>query len=356
MTHPLEALLRERILVLDGAMGTMVQRYRLEEADYRGARFADHSHDLKGNNEVLVLTRPEVIREIYAQYLDAGADLIETNTFSATSIAQADYHLEPLAYELNVAAAKVAKEAAEAASTPERPRFVAGAIGPLNKTLSLSPKVEDPGFRALTFDEAREAYAEQVRGLLDGGVDCLLVETIFDTLNCKAALVAIDEVFEARGVRLPILISVTITDRSGRTLSGQTVEAFWYSVEHARPLTVGINCALGADEMRPFLQALSDVASVPVSAYPNAGLPNAFGEYDQDAATMAALVREFAEAGLVNVVGGCCGTTPAHIQAIAEAVKPLPPRKIPDIPKRLRLSGLEPLVIGQDSNFVNVGE
>ncbi|MEZ4252998.1 MAG: homocysteine S-methyltransferase family protein, partial [Polyangiales bacterium] len=348
MTHPIEALLRERILVLDGAMGTMVQRFKLEEADYRGERFADHPHDLKGNNDLLVLTKPEVIRSIHEQYLRAGADLVETDTFNATSISQADYHLEHLAYELNVAAAKVAREACEAVATPDRPRFVAGAIGPLNKTLSLSPKVEDPGYRALTFDEAKDAYAEQVRGLLDGGVDCLLVETIFDTLNAKAAIVAIEEVYEARGVRLPILISVTITDRSGRTLSGQTVEAFWYSIEHAKPLTVGINCALGAAEMRPFLQELSEVASTYVSAYPNAGLPNAFGEYDQDAATMASLVKEFAEAGLVNLVGGCCGTTPDHVKAVAEAVAGVAPRKVKPRSPFSRYSGLEPLVITPD--------
>ncbi|MCB9635253.1 MAG: homocysteine S-methyltransferase family protein, partial [Sandaracinus sp.] len=356
MTHPIEALLRERILVLDGAMGTMVQRFKLEEADYRGERFADHPHDLKGNNDLLVLTKPEVIRSIHEQYLRAGADLVETDTFNATSISQADYHLEHLAYELNVAAAKVAREACEAVATPDRPRFVAGAIGPLNKTLSLSPKVEDPGYRALTFDEAKDAYAEQVRGLLDGGVDCLLVETIFDTLNAKAAIVAIEEVYEARGVRLPILISVTITDRSGRTLSGQTVEAFWYSIEHAKPLTVGINCALGAAEMRPFLQELSEVASTYVSAYPNAGLPNAFGEYDQDAATMASLVKEFAEAGLVNLVGGCCGTTPDHVKAVAEAVAGVAPRKVKPRSPFSRYSGLEPLVITPDSGFQMVGE
>ncbi|MCB9599881.1 MAG: methionine synthase [Sandaracinus sp.] len=356
MTHPIEALLRERILVLDGAMGTMVQRFKLEEADYRGERFADHPHDLKGNNDLLVLTKPEVIRSIHEQYLRAGADLVETDTFNATSISQADYHLEHLAYELNVAAAKVAREACEAVATPDRPRFVAGAIGPLNKTLSLSPKVEDPGYRALTFDEAKDAYAEQVRGLLDGGVDCLLVETIFDTLNAKAAIVAIEEVYEARGIRLPILISVTITDRSGRTLSGQTVEAFWYSIEHAKPLTVGINCALGAAEMRPFLQELSEVASTYVSAYPNAGLPNAFGEYDQDAATMASLVKEFAEAGLVNLVGGCCGTTPDHVKAVAEAVAGITPREVKPRSPFSRYSGLEPLVITPDSGFQMVGE
>ena len=324
----LDALLRDRILVLDGAMGTMVQRHGLTEADFRGERFAAHPRDLKGDNDLLVLTRPDVISGIHHAYLEAGADIIETSTFNGTAIAQADYGLEHVVYEINVAAARLACDAARAwtARTPERPRFVAGAVGPTNRTLSLSPDVNNPAFRAVTFQQVKDAYAEQARGLLDGGCDLLLVETIFDTLNAKAALVAIEEVFEARGARVPVQISVTITDRSGRTLSGQTVEAFWVSIAHARPFSVGINCALGAREMRPFLADLARVAATRVSCYPNAGLPNAFGQYDEAPSETAALVREFAEAGLVDIVGGCCGTTPDHIRAIAEAVAGIRPR------------------------------
>ncbi|MEM9067755.1 MAG: methionine synthase [Myxococcota bacterium] len=352
----LQALLQQRILILDGAMGTMIQRAKLSEADYRGERFADHPSDLKGNNDLLVLTKPDLILDIHRQYLDAGADIIETNTFNANAISMLDYDQVELAYEMNVAAAKLAKQAAVAASTTERPRFAAGGLGPTNKTLSLSPDVNDPGFRAVTFDEVRAAYAEQTRGLLDGGVDLLLVETIFDTLNAKAALVAIEDVFAERGERVPLMISVTITDRSGRTLSGQTVEAFWYSIEHSQPLTVGINCALGAAEMRPFLQELSDVASTFVHCYPNAGLPNAMGEYDQDAPTMAGLIKDFAEGGLVNVLGGCCGTTPEHIHAIAEGAGTQPPREPKATSKRSRYSGLEPLVLTDASGFQMIGE
>src|SRR5512139_427686 len=325
----LDAILRDRILVLDGAMGTMVQRHGLTEADFRGERFAGHPRDLKGDNDLLVLTRPDVISGIHHAYLEAGADIIETSTFNGTAIAQADYGLEHVVYELNVAAARLAAEAARAwtAKTPGRPRFVAGAIGPTNRTLSLSPDVNNPAFRDVTFQQVKDAYAEQARGLLDGGCDLLLVETIFDTLNAKAALVAIEEVFEARGARVPVQVSVTITDRSGRTLSGQTVEAFWVSVAHARPYSVGINCALGAREMRPFLADLARVAAgTRVSGYPNAGLPNAFGQYDEAPLETAALVREFAEAGLVDIVGGCCGTTPDHIRAIAGAVAGIRPR------------------------------
>ncbi|HJL48762.1 MAG TPA: methionine synthase, partial [Polyangiaceae bacterium LLY-WYZ-15_(1-7)] len=354
----LEAILKERILVLDGAMGTMIQRAKPTEADYRGERFADHPQDLKGNNDLLCLTRPDIVRDIHRQYLEAGADITETNTFNSTAISQADYALEELAYELNVAAAKVAKEAVAevVAKDPSRPRFVAGAMGPMNKTLSLSPDVNDPGFRACTFDEVKAAYAVQARGLIDGGVDLILLETIFDTLNAKAAIVALEEVFEEKGMRLPLMISVTITDRSGRTLSGQTVEAFWYSIEHARPFSVGINCALGAEEMRPFLQRLSDVASCWVSAYPNAGLPNAFGEYDQDGPTMAGLVKDFAEGGLVNMLGGCCGTTPPHIVEIAKAIEGLPPRQPRPRAGFTRYAGLEPLELKGDSGFQMVGE
>ena len=355
----IRAHLEKRILLLDGAMGTMIQRYGLGESDYRGERFKDHAHDLKGDSDVLVLTRPDVIREIHSQYFEAGADIVETNTFGATSVAQADYHLEHAVYDMNVAGARIAKEVAEewTRKTPDRPRYVAGAIGPTNRTLSLSPDVNDPGYRAVTYDEVREGYAEQVRGLLDGGVDLILVETIFDTLNAKAALHAVEDVFEARGERVPVMISVTITDRSGRTLSGQTVEAFWISIEHSKPLSVGINCALGAAEMRPFMEELAKVASCYVSSYPNAGLPNAFGGYDETPEQMAAQLREFAESGLVNVVGGCCGTTPDHIRAFANALADVTPRRLPTEDLHLtRWSGLEPCVVRPDSTFLMVGE
>ncbi|MBP1637108.1 MAG: methionine synthase, partial [Acidobacteria bacterium] len=330
MPPALNDLLAGRILVLDGAMGTMIQRYALSEADFRGERFRDHPRDLRGDSDVLVLTRPDVIRAIHDEYLAAGADIIETCTFTATSVAQADYGLEPQVYELNVEAARLARQAADdwTARTPGQPRLVAGSIGPTNRTLSLSPDVDDPSFRAVTFDHLRAAYAEQVRGLVDGGCDALLIETIFDTLNAKAAIAAAQDVFDAVGRPLPLMISVTITDRSGRTLSGQTVDAFWVSVAHARPITVGINCALGAREMRPYLAELSRVAGTRISCYPNAGLPNAFGGYDETPGQTAAAIREFAEAGLVNLVGGCCGTTPAHIAAIRAArhrLQALPP-------------------------------
>ncbi len=356
---PLAALLDRRILVLDGAMGTMVQRRRLGEEDFRGTRFAAHPHDLKGDNDLLVLTRPDVIREIHDEYLAAGADIIETSTFNGTAIAQADYGLEALVYELNVAAGRLARAAADewTARTPDKPRLVAGAIGPTNKTLSLSPDVNDAAFRAVTFDELRDAYAEQVRGLIDGGCDALLIETIFDTLNAKAAIVAAREVFEERGVELPVMISVTITDKSGRTLSGQTVDAFWVSVAHARPLSVGINCALGAREMRPYLVELARLADTHVSCYPNAGLPNAFGEYDEQPADTSALLRGFALDGLVNIVGGCCGTTPDHIRAIAAAVEGVAPRRIDaGVERFTQYSGLEALTLRPDSNFQMVGE
>jgi 5-methyltetrahydrofolate--homocysteine methyltransferase len=357
----LSALLARRILVLDGAMGTMVQRRGLLEADFRGTRFADHPRDLKGDNDVLVLTRPDVIREIHRAYLAAGADIIETCTFNGTAIAQADYGLEGLVRELNTAAARLAREEADAwtAHTPDRPRFVAGSIGPTNKTLSISPDVNDPSFRSVTFDQVREAYAEQIRGLIDGGSHVLLIETIFDTLNAKAAIVAALEVFEEMGVELPLMISVTITDKSGRTLSGQTVDAFWTSIAHARPLAVGVNCALGAREMRPYVAELARLADTCVSCYPNAGLPNAFGQYDEQAAETAALVRDLAADGLVNLVGGCCGTTPDHIRAIADAVEGLPPRVVPeraDGPVFTRYAGLETLTVRPDSNFQMVGE
>ncbi len=355
----LRTLFERRILVLDGAMGTMVQRRGLTEADFRGERFRAHPKDLRGNNDLLILTRPDVIRDIHEAYFAAGADLVETGTFSATRIAQDDYGLGELAYELNLEGARLARAAADAwsARTPDRPRFVAGALGPTNRTLSLSPDVADPAFRAVTFDPMRAAYAEQARGLVDGGADVLLVETIFDTLNAKAALFAIEEVFDEKGLRLPIFISVTIVDRSGRTLSGQTVDAFWTSVAHARPLCVGINCSLGAAEMRPYVEELSALADTYVSAYPNAGLPNAFGGYDEDPETTARLLREFAEEGFVNLVGGCCGTTPDHVRAIARAVEGLPPRRPPARRERLtRLSGLETLTIRPESNFIMIGE
>jgi 5-methyltetrahydrofolate--homocysteine methyltransferase len=329
----IHSILQQRIAILDGAMGTMIQRYQLKEEDYRGERFSDFSRDLKGNNDLLSLTQPVIIREIHEAYLEAGADIIETNTFNAQKISLADYKMESLAYEMNVAAARIAKQAAEkfTALTPGKPRFVAGAVGPTNKTASLSPNVNDPGYRAVTFDELAEAYTEQVKGLIDGGADLILVETIFDTLNAKAALYAIREYFDVIGRELPIMISGTITDQSGRTLSGQTPEAFWNSVSHAEPLSVGLNCALGAELMRPYLEELSNVAACYISCYPNAGLPNQFGEYDESPEHMASVLREFGEAGFINIVGGCCGTTPAHIKAIAEAVQSLKPRVIPEI-------------------------
>jgi 5-methyltetrahydrofolate--homocysteine methyltransferase len=357
----LEQLLRiarSRILVLDGAMGTMIQRYELDESAYRGDRFADHGSDLKGNNDLLSLSRPSVIREVHDAFLEAGADIIETNTFAATKIAQADYALEHVVREINLASAKIAREAADAwtARTPDKPRFVAGSIGPLNKTLSMSPDVNDPGFRAVTFDEVKDAYTEQIQALIEGGVDVLLAETVFDTLNVKACIMAIEEVFESLGRRLPVMLSATITDRSGRTLSGQTIDAFWVSVRHARPLSVGVNCALGADEMRPYVAELARRANALVSCYPNAGLPNAFGQYDETPAHTASVLRGFAEEGLLNIVGGCCGTTPDHIRAIAEAVAELAPREVAAYDGKTRFSGLETLTIDENSNFIMIGE
>jgi 5-methyltetrahydrofolate--homocysteine methyltransferase len=357
----LTTLLNRRILVLDGAMGTMVQRRKLSEADFRGERFKSHPKDLKGNNDVLVLTRPEVIAEIHAEYLAAGADIIETNTFSSTAVSQADYGLEAIAYELNLEAARLARRVADewTARTPDQPRFVAGSLGPTTKTLSISPDVNNPAFRAITFDQMRDAFKDQARGLIDGGCHVLLVETQIDTLNAKAALVAIDEVFAEKGLRLPLMVSATLTDRSGRTLSGQTLDAFYLSIEHARPFSVGLNCALGAREMRPYLAELARTVEGFVSCYPNAGLPNAFGQYDEQPAETAGLVKEFAESGFVNIIGGCCGTTPDHIRLIADAVRNLPPRAgfhAPAGARLTRLSGLEPLVIRPESNFIMVGE
>lgn len=360
-TSATEARLRkaasERILVLDGAMGTMIQELKFDEAAFRGERFRDFHRDLRGNNDLLIITQPKAIEDIHAQYLRAGADIVATNTFSSTTIAQADYDLSDIAYELNFEGAKLAKSAAVRVSAEDgRERFVAGALGPTNRTASISPDVSNPGYRATSFDELRVAYGEQARGLLDGGADILLVETIFDTLNAKAALYAIFEIFEERGVHVPIMISGTITDKSGRLLSGQTPEAFWNSVRHASPFTIGFNCALGAEDLRAHIADIGRVADTFVCAYPNAGLPNEFGAYDESPEYMARLVGEFAASGLVNIVGGCCGTTPPHIKAIAEACAPHKPRVIPEVPPRLRLSGLEPFELTPDIPFVNIGE
>ena len=347
----LQRLLRERILIIDGAMGTMIQQHQLDEADYRGERFAqgydrlyqaaDHAHgdgcgcsrDQRGNNDLLTLTRPDIIGGIHAQYLAAGADLIETNTFNSTTISLSDYGLEHVARELNETGARLARAACDAAEMqdPGKPRFVIGVLGPTSRTASLSPDVNRPGFRAISFDELRVAYREAADGLIDGGSDVLMVETVFDTLNAKAALFAIEEAFDARRARLPVLISGTITDASGRTLSGQTAEAFWYSLRHSQPLAIGLNCALGAKDLRPHVDVLAQIADAYVSTHPNAGLPNAFGGYDETPEDMAAMLREFAEAGLLNLVGGCCGTTPAHIKAIAAAVRDQPPRVLPSL-------------------------
>ncbi len=354
----LTRLLRERILILDGAMGTMIQGYGLGEDEYRGELMGDHPQDLKGNNDLLSLTRPQVIEEIHREFLAAGADLIETNTFNAQAISQADYGTESVVYEMNVESARIARRAAEdfTARQPEKPRFVAGSIGPMNRTLSISPDIEDPAFRAVTFDQVKDAYKEQARGLLDGGVDVLLPETTFDTLNLKAAIVAIEELFSERGRRIPVMLSLTITDKSGRTLSGQTLDAAWISVAHARPLSVGLNCALGAHEMRPYVEELSEIAPVFTSCYPNAGLPNAFGEYDEKPEDTAGILGEFAREGWLNLAGGCCGTRPEHVRAIAEALAGRAPRRVPEPRPWARFSGLEPLVLRPDSNFTMIGE
>ncbi len=355
-TQQLQQLLEQRILVLDGAMGTMIQKHKLEEADYRGERFADWPSDIKGNNDLLVLSQPQIIRDIHAEYLQAGADILETNTFNATRIAMADYDMQDLSYEINVAAAKLAREVADAYSTPEKPRFVAGVLGPTNRTASISPDVNDPGFRNVSFKELVDAYIESTSALLEGGADIILIETVFDTLNAKAAVFAVKQVFEDIGKEYPIMISGTITDRSGRTLSGQTTEAFYNSLNHAEPISFGLNCALGPDLLRQYVEELSRISQTYVSAHPNAGLPNEFGEYDLEPAAMAEHIREWAKSGFLNIVGGCCGSTPEHIKAIAETVAEIAPRKIPDLPVACRLSGLEPFNIGEDSLFVNVGE
>jgi 5-methyltetrahydrofolate--homocysteine methyltransferase len=347
----IDALKREakqRILILDGAMGTMIQRYKLDEAGYRGQRFKGFARDLKGNNDLLVLTQPKIIREIHDAYLEAGADIIETNTFNAQAISQADYGLEDVAYEINVAAARIARESAEAwtEKTPDRPRFVAGAIGPTNRTASISPDVNNPGFRNVSFDALVDAYTAQTRGLIEGGADTILIETVFDTLNAKAAGFAVEQVFDDWGVELPIMISGTITDLSGRNLSGQTPEAFWYSMQHLKPFSIGLNCSFGAEQLRPSVDAMSQVADTLVSVYPNAGLPNEMGEYDESPEFMAGLLEGWAKDGLINIVGGCCGTTPEHIRAIAAVVANYPPRQVPEVAHKLRLSGLEPFVHG----------
>lgn len=339
----LEALARQRILILDGAMGTMIQQLGLEEADFRGDLMAAHNVDVKGNNDLLSLTKPDAIRGIHDAFFDAGADIVTTNTFNATVMSQADYGTENLVREMNVAAARIAVEAARAFETAERPRFAAGALGPTSKTASISPDVADPGFRSVSFDELREGYGEAAAGLTEGGVDLLVLETVFDTLNAKAAIYALEELFADMGHRLPLIISGTITDISGRTLTGQTSEAFWNSVRHARPFAIGLNCSLGAEHMRPYVAEFARVAETRVSAYPNAGLPNEFGDYDETPQETAVFLGEWAESGLVNLLGGCCGTTPEHIRAIAEAVADIAPREIPAAPPHLRLSGLEPL-------------
>ena len=359
-------LLQKRILIIDGAMGTMIQQHSLEESDFRGEHspnleyhslLCNHHHDIRGNNDVLVLSQPDIILDIHREYLAAGADIIETNTFSSTSIAQADYGLESLAYSLNKQAAILAKKACSEYSTPEKPRFAAGAIGPMNKSLSLSPDVNNPGYRATTWNEVVDSYIEQLHGLLDGEIDIILIETIFDTLNCKAAIYAVNTVFEERGISLPVMLSGTIVDMSGRTLSGQTTEAFWNSVKHCpNLLSIGLNCALGAQQMRPFLEELSRIATCFVSVYPNAGLPNEMGGYDESPESMASVLKEFGEAGFFNLVGGCCGTTPKHIKAIADAVHAIIPRHIPERTSLLRLSGMEPFEYRPDTNFVNIGE
>ncbi len=356
--HPVLRAAQKRILILDGAMGTMIQRHTLGESDFRGERFKTHTCDVKGNNDLLAITRPDVIDGIHRAYLEAGADILETNTFNSNAVSMADYHMEGLVYELNVAAARLAKKAAAdfTLRTPDKPRFVAGSIGPTTRTLSMSPDVNDPGFRSVTFQQLVDAYTEQVRGLVDGGSDLLLIETITDTLNCKAALFALEKYFTEKDMRLPVMISMTIVDKSGRTLSGQTVEAFWISISHVPVFSVGINCSLGAEDMRPYVQELSRIAGCHLSCHPNAGLPNAFGQYDQTADEMSRLVEEFAASGFLNIVGGCCGTTPEHISKINALVAKFPPRPIPETSKNTMLSGLEPLIIRPETNFVNVGE
>src|SRR5574343_1790798 len=357
-TSELQSLLQQRLLVLDGAMGTMIQRHGLQEADYRGARFADHPHDLKGNNDLLVLTRPDIIGGIHRAYLEAGADILEPCTFNSTAVSQADYKLEAILYELHKEGAALARRLCDeyTAANPAKPRFVAGVLGPTSRTASISPDVNDPGYRNVSFDALVTDYLEAIRGLTDGGADILLVETVFDTLNAKAALFAIEQFFDNAGRRWPVMISGTITDASGRTLSGQTAEAFWNSLRHVQPLSFGLNCALGAKELRQYVEELSRVCDCYVSAHPNAGLPNAFGGYDETADMLADEIESWAKAGIVNIVGGCCGTSPEHIAAIARRVAPVTPRAIPAIEPALRLSGLEPFNVKPGALYVNGGE
>ncbi|MDD1635801.1 MAG: methionine synthase, partial [Methylococcaceae bacterium] len=357
-TELLKQQLSQRILFLDGAMGTMIQSYKLEEKDYRGERFAQWDVDLKGNNDLLSLTQPDIIKAIHNAYFEVGSDIVETNTFNSTSIAMADYRMEALAYEINLESARLARQAADeyTQKTPEKPRFVAGVLGPTNRTASMSPDVNDPGFRNISFDELVDAYTDATRGLIDGGADIILIETIFDTLNAKAAIFAVEQYFEHIGYKLPVMISGTITDASGRTLSGQTVAAFWHSLKHVDPISFGFNCALGAKELRQYIDELSTIADTHVSAHPNAGLPNEFGEYDESPEAMAKELADWARSGYLNIIGGCCGTSPVHIKAIVEAVQAYSPRTIPEIEKQCRLAGLEPMSIGPDTLFVNVGE
>ena len=343
-----KAAVKERILIMDGAMGTMIQRYKLDEAGYRGTEYAKWNQDVKGNNDLLSITQPHIIKEIHSQYLEVGADIIGTNTFNATTISMADYSMESEAYKINVAAAKIARETADEweAKTPEKPRFVAGAVGPTNRTASISPDVNNPGYRNVTFDELVEAYKSQTKGLIEGGVDIIIIETIFDTLNAKAAGFAVLSAFKEVGRELPVMISGTITDLSGRNLSGQTPEAFYNSMSHLNPFSIGLNCSFGAEHLRPAMQEISAVSNVQVSAYPNAGLPNEMGEYDETPEEMAGKIEGWAKDGLINLIGGCCGSTPEHIAAIAKAVAPYPPRQIPEVPVKMRLSGLEPFIHG----------
>jgi len=347
ITQQLETLCKDRILVMDGAMGTMIQRYKLQEADYRGERFADWPSDVRGNNDLLVITKPDVIEAVHGEFLAAGADIIETDTFNATRISMADYDMEEFAREINVAGAQLARKVADewTAKTPDKPRFVAGSIGPMNQSLSVSPDVNNPGYRSVTFDQVMASYKEQVEGLVEGGVDIILIETVFDTLNAKAAIFATEQVFEEQGSRLPIMLSCTVTDMSGRNLSGQTVEAFWHSVRHAKPFSVGLNCAFGAEHLRPHAVTIAAIADTNVCVYPNAGLPNEMGEYDETPEVTAGLLSGWAKEGLLNIVGGCCGTTPDHIAAIAKAVEGEAPRQIPVAEPIMRLSGIDPVQI-----------
>ena len=347
ISKQLDSLCRDHILVMDGAMGTMVQRAKLEEADYRGERFAAWHKDLKGNNDLLVLTNPDVIAKIHDEFLAAGADIIETDTFNSTRVSMADYDMQDFAFEMNLEGAKLARRVADewTAKTPDKPRFVAGSIGPMNQSLSVSPDVDNPGYRSVTFDQVAASYKEQIDGLIEGGVDIILIETVFDTLNAKAAIFATEEVFEERGMRLPVIMSCTVTDMSGRNLSGQTIEAFWHSIRHIKPFAVGLNCAFGAEHLRPHAVTIANIANTRICVYPNAGLPNEMGEYDETPEMTAGLLKGWAEEGLLNITGGCCGTTPDHIGAIAKAVEGIKPRTVPTADPVMRLSGIDPVQI-----------